>query len=178
MGKLTQSWDRRPAETDTQWSYFQAFRSMAPPRHLGVCAESLHRSYRTIEKYSTQHDWFARSNDWDEHLAHKADDAIVSEVEKMAREHLDAAKRARVLGTSALARYLKMISKSDNDPVVSARDALALVEKGITLERLIIGEATDRTETRTVDVDLSRLNAEKAARLLELLEEAGCLPKE
>jgi len=149
---------------------------MAKPRDLQVVAKRLGKAYQTVRRYSSAHNWAGRAKAWDAHEAKAEDRVVISERERMVRDQLRVLEGMRGLGTSEIARRIRLAKADpDGDYGISARDAIALVEKSIQLERLILGDATARHEVGVKKIDLSPLNAEEAEALLALLKKVGAI---
>lgn len=169
------SWQRLDNEGRTPHKYFKNYLRQDRPRNIRRLAEDVGICYDVMRHYSSKFNWAARAKAWDEDLDRAEADTIIEEASKMAKEHMKAMKAARALGTIAIARILQVAEDTD-DPPVTARDALALIREAVHLERLIIGEATERSEsTVKKELDTSMLSGEEVEELLSLLDKAGAL---
>jgi hypothetical protein len=173
-----QSWERRDTESDSQYAAFRLYLSFPPPRpSLPEVARRVGKSTITIRRYSADHKWAARTRDWDNRLANihagVAAEIAVEDADKITREHLAAIRTMRELGHLVLAQSLDIARKTGRAEDVPPRVAGALIRDAVTLERLVLGDATERTETRAQDLDLTRLTGEEAEQLLALLEKVN-----
>lgn len=154
-GTARRPWERRKGETARAFEGFQAYRDMGSERGLRKVAEKIGTHQRSVERWSSQHDWVARAEAWDRHLDRKKREKMVEEVEKMAERH---AKRAQ-LNIEAVSQISQaIIKKIRNDPdaleeysVGTLVDMLGrvgyLFQQFAQVERLARGEATERVET-------------------------------
>lgn len=110
--------------------------------------------------------WDDRVEAYDNWLQGAEDKVLYEGREQLAREHLEVIRKARAVADEALTTLLQSLREVDSETEISPRDALAFLEKAVTLERLVTGEATDRVET----FDLSKLTGDEAEKLLETLE--------
>ena len=168
------AYERLPDEGEAPWLAFEHFRLAGPGRTIAATAKALGRAHQTYREYSMKFRWRERALAWDEELARAKDQAVISESKRIAAEQLQAWRAARALGTTAIARALKAAKTNPDTAPASLRDAVALLEKATMFERLIMGEATSREESRHVN-DFSGLSDEEADELLELAGKAGLL---
>jgi hypothetical protein len=93
------AWERQPGESDKAWRGFQLYRDLGPERSLRAVAEALYGERwkygkRTVEKWSSRHDWVDRVR------ALEARDEMVRReaIESYWRERADdfAAREARI----------------------------------------------------------------------------------
>lgn len=174
-------WDRMDEESPYDYASFRVFLDMQPSeRNLVKASEVLNQSYSAVTKKSMKYDWFRRAMEWDHRKQQVSDEVILSEVQKRTKEQLDTLKASRILGTLSITTHLDIEkqSKINKEPSsISARDAMNLVKESVLLERLITGNATERTEhmhgEEKASIDLSRLTPEEAEKLLELMTKAG-----
>ena len=160
-------WMKQDGESDEAFMCFRRFLALPEPRALRACAEASGKSYQTIRRYPGNHSWRKRATAWDTHIATQQAELVLTEREKITREHLQAVRAARTLGTIAIHDLLRQAKQAGGSTNINARTALALLRDAVQLERLIIGEATERTETN--DFDMSKLSGDEAELLLKLI---------
>jgi len=166
MGK--RPWERVEGEGEIAYERFWTYLSLPRPRPTIVeFSKRINRSRGGVARMSAKFDWPGRIQAWDDAAKDVEADAILTEREKITREHLQALRAARVLGTIAIQDHLKKARGGKLS--VNVREALALLRDSVQLERLILGEATERVETRELDVDVSKLTGEEAEQLLAIL---------
>jgi hypothetical protein len=168
-------WVRQPFDSDIGFALFGDFLVLPLPRRLS----SLVRpdgplTLRQIERIAHEAHWQARASFWDEHLANIRTTTIerVTEetAEDIARRQLGLTRRMQRLADGELVKLEKLMMQNDFPGLLTARDALRLGDRGIRLERLILGEATERTE---VGPDLKALSIEDLREMRRLQAKAG-----
>jgi len=162
-------WDRQHGETWKDWQLFLHYLH-SETRVKSRTAEANGLSPSRIYVISKREKWDARTTAYDNHLQEKEDEVVLGELESATREHIKAVRSMRALGMRTIQRVLE--NSEDGDvPPTEIREALSLVKDSINLERLILGEATVRTETQSWD--LSGLTPEEIRQLRELKAKAG-----
>ena len=142
-----------------------------PRPNLHTYAKSLGVSHAVIRRYASAHNWKDRARAWDEQTK-VITAAQVEPFEDVRKAHLQALRTARLLAALTLKRYLERAE--DGRDEVSVKDAMLLLREAVTLERLILGEATDRVEVQQrQEIDVTQLAPEEAEQLIRLLERAG-----
>jgi len=164
-------WLQLDNEGDIPYADFWRYLSLPLPRPTtGEYAKTIGKTQSTISKYSSRYNWAQRLQSWDARLHDIEVEAVITEREKMTREHLQALRAARILGTLAIQDHLRKAKAAKVGKIdIGVRSALALLKESMHLERLILGEATERVETRELDVDVSKLTGEEAEQLLAIL---------
>lgn len=119
---------------------FGYYVSLGAPRTLQAVADRFSVSRRTVERQAEREEWDARIQAI-ELEARRAIDA------ELVKERVDMHLRHRKMLTAMAARAAKGMQEY---PIANGRDAIKAAEIVIKLERLLAGEATDRT---AVDVE-------------------------
>jgi hypothetical protein len=135
-------------------------------RNKAEVAREMKISPQRVYQIAKSWGWNERVEAYDNWLQGAEDKVLYEGREQLAREHLEVIRKARAVADEALTALLQSLRKEGSETEISPRDALAFLEKAVTLERLVTGEATDRVET----FDLSRLTGDEAEKLLETLE--------
>lgn len=173
---LARPWLRQPFDSDLAWALFQDYLSLPPPRSFGDLAQrpsfplTLHR----LQTLAREDGWVLRAQAWDAHL----DELRVSTIERVTQE--DAAARAerqgRVgrklqrLGELEVDKLIKVLERPNDHPgVIQVRDAIRAIGIGVRVERLALGDSTDKIETGP---DLSKLSVEDLRNLREMQEKS------
>jgi len=169
MASARNPWDRADGETQTSFSRFRSYLSMAPPRSRAEAAELLGVKRRTVDTAMDRGRWVERAAAYDDAMAKAADRAAMSTAEDMQRRHMEAVH-------AMLRRGVHAITEAD---LTEARDGVPMIDKAVRLERLLVGEATERTESRISsldrDPDLSRLTDDERAEWLALEDDPKML---
>lgn len=179
---LERPWERQPCDTERRWFGFVVFRELVPPRTLGACHARLAEldpsgrwNLKAIHGWSSQDGWFDRVAAYDRWL----DQERVASVSELLNE--DARDRAsRHVGllrdmqelASRACREILQDARSGQRLRWAPREIARVVKEAITLERLVFGEVTERTQT-DVGFDLSRLSIDEIQELRMLEAKAG-----
>lgn len=144
-------WERRPGESAPAFAAFCCYRDLGPRRALDEVDRQLYpppapnqrqtsagrRRRGQISDWSRTHEWVTRVAAWDAHLDRESRLAHVEAVREMGVRH---ARAARALQDRALAA-LESLSPAD----LAAHEILRFLVEATRLERLALGEPTDRT---------------------------------
>lgn len=165
-------WARQPWDTDLGFALFQDYLAQAQPRTVKPAGGL---SWAQVEAMARDCYWWARAALWDDHLAEIREQTIerVTEqtAEEVARRQLALTRDLQELASLEIGALRKVAKTANGFPgAIQPRDAIRAALVGIRLERLIMGEATDRTE---VGPDLSNLDADDLRRLREIQAKAG-----
>lgn len=165
-------WARQPFDTDMGWTLFSDYLMLPVPRRLSKLREFLPRY--ELERMAKECYWPERAALWDEHLADIRTTTIERVTEETAAEvakrQLTLTRTMQSLAGKEFAAIARTYRGEDMPGNLSARDAIRLANYGIRLERVIMGEVTDRVE---VGPDLSALSVEQLRTLRELQTKAG-----
>ena len=160
MADARKEWGRREGETELAFSRFREYLTMETPRSRVVAAKDMGISIGALNRMALKHKWPQRAAAYDDAMAKAADRAAMSTAEDMQRRHMEAVHAMLRRGVSA-------ITEAD---LTEARDGVPMIDKAVRLERLLVGEATERTESRISsldrDPDLSRLTDDERAEWL------------
>ena len=149
-------WERQPnEESPAAWNAFQKYRDMGIRRTLDAVDLELYppaapetrppsakrrRRNGTVSAWSIRHNWVARAAAWDAECDREARLAQIEEVREMGVRH---AQLARALQARAV-EALQSLSPAD----MAATDILRYLIEAAKLERLALGEPTDRSEQK------------------------------
>lgn len=154
-------WERLPGETDATFLAFRAYLEQEPPRSIKATAKLVKRSPSTVYKHSRRYRWQERAEAWDEMQAQAEADAVLSERGRIAKARLRMLAKALELSELRLEEVLRQVQEGvGEDSAPELKDITKLMDRALHFERLIMGEATDRTEA-TSSVDLSELTEEE-----------------
>jgi len=130
--------------------YFAMYYKLGPERSLLKLRESLSmlglkRALNTFKNYSHKYDWQKRVTELDVKLKEKHESERIFQIEHMNRQQAVLGKNMRNLSSVGLQVLIDLFKKTDYiDLPVS--DIVALAREGTKIERLAMGEATDRIE--------------------------------
>ena len=161
-------WLILPTEDESQWRAFQHYLTMEPPRSVRRTIDERSKSSRgTVYAWSTQHRWVERAKAYDAWMARQEMEAFSDERLRIRRDQLRLAERVRQLAE----RRMNELHRLETLTRVTPKDALAMMQAAVQVERLLLGEATERTETATWD--LSSLSKEQIDKLEDIYRKAS-----
>jgi hypothetical protein len=175
---LTRPWVRQPFDTDLSWALFQEYLAMNPPRRLGDLARrpGFPMSKSTLENLAWSDGWEVRAARWDSHLDQLRTRTVEQVVQEDARMRAQRQGRQRKklarLGELAVDRLIKILELNPDfgSGEVPLKDAIRAIGIGVRVERLALGDTTDKIETGP---DLSNLSLDDLRKLREIQEKAG-----
>ncbi len=152
--EAAQPWERLPGEPDKAWLAFRIFRDIGPKRSYDETARRYYapneaageahsgrkksRAGSSIKRWAHEWRWNERASAFDAHLDREAVAAQEEERRDMARRHV---KQAKALQFKAIERLANM------DPgELGPQDVLRYLVEATKLERLAMGEPTERVE--------------------------------
>ena len=168
---MAHDWHKRDNESAVQFKAFEWYRTMGPERTIKGAAKLMGLGYDTCRKYSAAHDWQARAGAWDAHVSEHKDEAVLTTAAELATQHMRDLATERKLAMRVLERSLAA-SEGDDDALPSVQVAAGLLRDAVANERLVIGEATGRTDERK-SIDVSKLSKAGRAALRLVMEEVG-----
>lgn len=170
-----QPWVRQPFDTELSFALFGDFLALPLPRRLSdLNRPGCPLTYQQIGAFARECFWSSRAAFWDEHLAHIRTSTIerVTEetAEEVARRQLSLTRLMQSVASRELGKLQKIGEENDFPGVVMPKDAIRLATLGIRFERLILGEATERTEAGP---DVTGLSLEELREVRRLQAKAG-----
>jgi hypothetical protein len=156
-------WERQRGESLAAWTAFQCYRDLGANRSLDEVDRRLYqppaaapaeaqpsaarkRRRGHIGAWSRRFDWVQRAAQWDAHLDREGRAAHIEAVKAMNQRHAAAARQLQMRALQALSE----MQATD----LAAADVLRFLVEACKLERLAIGEVTDRTENKGTPVVL------------------------
>ena len=136
---------------------FEYYVSLGPSRSYQLTAEHYEVSKRAVTKHAGREGWADRLSKIEEKARAKSDDKLVESLGEMRDRHLMTVKAMHARALVALKQY----------PLNSGMEAMRGAELAIKLERLIVGEPSERTT-----VDVAAVTKREVERWLELPEGA------
>lgn len=167
MGDEIFAWERQPSENDEAWEAFRSYRDQTPPRRTRHAA--VKRSEKIVEWYNT-HAWAERCAAYDRHLddmRRKTREELLAEDEKERAAHqLGQLKMCQDIIDNELAKLWRDTKASEAFGTMKVNELTKLLEKAITLERLIRGQTTENIGA--ADGDLANLTPEELRQMRAL----------
>lgn len=139
-------WERQDGESAKAYEAFQLYRDASPSdRSLRKLAEQIGKSRTLIERWSSGHEWGERVAAWDAHNDAIRRAAMAAEAQMMGERHARLARRV----LDMVAEKLESIDPTDLPPAQLSR----LIDTASKLERLALGEPSERVETTAATPD-------------------------
>ena len=148
---MPQPWERQPEETNKAWNAFRLYRDMEPAERSTqeVANKLLLNSTRHIREWCTEHNWVARAGAYDAHVDELKRNQRERERLAASERRIQLAKNMQLVGGAKIQEIGKKIqdalSKGEALPAISLKDAAALIDAGVKLERLEAGLTTGNT---------------------------------
>ena len=121
---------------------FEHYVSLGPGRSYTAVAQRYGVTKRAVAKRAQTEGWRARLERIEHEAQERGDRRLVEALEEMRERHLMTAKAIHARALTALKQY----------PLTSGMEAIRAAELAIKLERLISGEASERTELSVEEV--------------------------
>lgn len=166
-------WLRQPFDRDSEWPWFSEYLAMGPNRRLLALAKrpGCPFTWAMLESLAHEYAWKERAQAWDTHLDQLRLKTIESEIQEDARQiakrHSLALRNAFKLSSREIEKLVKVQESSDGIGLISPAEARRYLETAIKLERLLMGEVTERTE---IGPDLSNLSLDELRTLKALTQ--------
>lgn len=178
---LARPWVRQPFDSDLSWALFQDYLSSPVPRSLAALARrpGCPLSWSQIESVAWEDGWKERAAAWDSHLDRLRVQTVEEVVQEDARARAErqgrAGRKLSRLGELAVDRLIRILEANPEFGAteVTTRDAIRAIGIGVRVERLALGDTTDKIETGP---DLSGFSVEDLRTIRELQEKAGNAP--
>ena len=119
---------------------FEYYASLGAARSYKALAEHYGVSKRAITKRAASENWAQRLEDIERRAREKTDAKLVDHLGEMRERHLKTARYMQAKALRAMQEY----------PLKSGMEAVKAAEAAIRLERLVVGEVTERT---AIDVE-------------------------
>jgi hypothetical protein len=133
-------WERLDTEGAKAFEAFALYRDLGPSeRSVREVARRLNKSATLIGKWSGQHAWVERCVAWDAEQDRIRRDAMAKEAELMGERHARLARRVLDLA----AQRIDALDPND----LPVHQLARLMAEASKLERLALGEPSDRIET-------------------------------
>ena len=170
-------WLRQPYDTDDSFEAFVVFRDTRPrkirasawdiPKHMEWCRANL---------------WRERAAAWDAYLDEVHTNAVAKEVQESSadktKRHMELLQMTHELVAREIAKHLKLSMTNDAPGGVLPPHVLAkFMDMSVRLERLIMGEPTERIGVDDEGPDLSALTPEELVAYRAMMLKAARRPE-
>lgn len=160
------AWDRQTGEKPSDYLLFEAFRDQAAPRSMRVLTYEFNIQMGDLFLISLTNKWKERVLAYDAHFQAIVDqeraEILKQTVREVDAEHMRILAAGRELAVREIAKLLSA-AKQSTLSTLKPREALALVDSVVKLDRLVRGQTTENIGQ---DVDYSKLSDEE----LDMLE--------
>jgi hypothetical protein len=148
---MPEPWERQSAETNKAWNAFRIYRDMDPAERSTEKVRKVIgcNTARHLETWSSQYDWVSRAGAYDAHMDELKRNQRERERLAASERRIQLAKNMQLVGGAKIQEIGKKIqdalSKGEALPAISLKDAAALIDAGVKLERLEAGLTTGNT---------------------------------
>jgi hypothetical protein len=170
---MTVPWEQLPGESAKAYAAFCLYRDLGPRRSLDEASRSYHghgsgadgdrparrrRASGTIRRWADRWNWPARACAWDQERMRVQASEELEAVKEMAKRHL---QEARVLQNKAIQR-LSQLQPEELKP----RETLDYLIEGTKLERLVLGEPTERVAEEHHFGEVQEMSDDELAQII------------
>jgi hypothetical protein len=148
---MPQPWERQPEETNKSWAAFRIYRDLdAMERSTERVRKVIGcNTARHLETWSSQYNWVSRAAAYDGHMDELKRNQRERERLAASERRIQLAKNMQLVGGAKIQEIGKKIQdaikKGEALPAISLKDAAALIDAGVKLERLEAGLTTGNT---------------------------------
>ena len=148
---MPQPWERTEKETSKAWNAYRIYRDMDPAvRTIAKVSKQLGYSVTALcERWSRENDWVSRAAAYDGHMDELKRNQRERERLAASDRRIQLAKNMQLVGGAKIQEIGKKIQdaikKGEALPAISLKDAAALIDAGVKLERLEAGLTTGNT---------------------------------
>lgn len=141
-------WERQPFEHSRCFQAFAIYRDMGPDRALRKVAHELSKSYPVILKWNNRWFWQERVAAYDQYL-----DRIKLEAQAKARQEMAErqAREGKSLQNLAIGAVAHLLGEDGKPKKLKASDIARLLEVGVKIERLAVGEPTENVKEEGIE---------------------------
>ena len=131
---------------------FELYASLGPDRSYQAIADHYGVTKRAVTRRAVKEDWSGRLKTIEENVRERTDEKIEDALAEMRDRHLRTIKAMQARALGALKAF----------PLTSGMEGMKAAEMAIKLERLIQGEASERT-----DLSIAEASKREASRWLD-----------
>ena len=170
-------WDKQPREGVREYAAFRSYLDQQEPRSITRCHDS--QGLR-IPPWMAHHfmytwDWRARVVAYDAHVNRVMEEEREMQAKygasQLAARHMSVLKMALDIAEAEFAKLHAQTMAHPDYPTLRPGVLLQLMERVVTLQRLVLGETTQKIEV-TEEYDFSKLDLDEARTLRESLLKA------
>ena len=145
---MPEPWERQPEETNKAWNAFRIYRDLDPSERSTEKVRKVLgcNTARHLETWSSRYEWVSRAGAYDAHMDELKRNQRERERLAASERRIQLAKNMQLVGGAKIQDIGKKIQdalkKGEAIPAMSLKDAAALIDAGIKLERLEAGLTT------------------------------------
>ena len=172
-----QPWARQPRESDQQYAWFLAYRDSAypkglegpfNPRNVEAVAEELGFPPRALAGTADSFAWSWRAHAFDRAVDERRFDAELSALDRARAQHTKVLGEAFEIVRNEIVKLKRMAE--GEAPALKPKEALAFMEKVITMQRLLAGEHT--SHVKVDGPDYGNLSDDEIAAMRALVDKS------
>ena len=142
-------WEMQLGEEMIRFEAFRIWRDLGPTgRRAKTVSLQVGKSVTTVNAWQKAGEWDQRAAAWDRHCDAVARQAELDALQEMKKRHVQISMQLQALGVAELTKLLRKAKQASKKNTLTATDAAKLVEQGMRLERLNMGEAETVTEDK------------------------------
>ena len=127
---------------------FEYYVGLGPGRSYQAVADKYDVTKRAVTKHATQKEWSRRLESLEREAQEKSDKKLGESLEEIRERHLRTLRAMHARALTALKQY----------PLTSGMEAMRAAEMAIKLERLVVGEASERSAVSVEEVTRNELS--------------------
>lgn len=170
-------WERQKGESAKAFEAFVLYRDAGASRSTAKVARELGKSKTLIDRWSGLWKWVPRVQAYDNHV----DRERMVTAQQLRRDaierHINLGQSMQHVGAAYIKDWLEKIERGDL-PALTAKDVKELVDVGVKIERLGIGEPTEHTLTDTPEMATERRLRDAVATVRASMREDPDVPQE
>lgn len=138
---------KTPAETPRALAALDHYLRSGPQRSLRATAKAIgHKDPRHVMRWSVRFSWAQRAADYDAQQRELYREKAATKIEELAERHVQIAKAGLAIAARTLQKTMQEVEQGGKG--ASLDQAIRLIRECSKLERLALGEATDRHEVK------------------------------
>lgn len=174
-------WERRPGESENSYAYYRAYEGLGypegelgpvQPRSRTELERRCNLSPGALRQHAATYEWDMRVGAWDREVDRRKRAATLDTVKLVKENQIRIAHKFRNLGEAELDKWLAK-SASTTETVLTVKEALAVGDFGMKLERALQEASTAQDLAGDKGIDLAKLEIEDLEKMHGILKKAG-----
>lgn len=147
-------------EPDEAWEAFILYRDQGLGRTVISVAKQLSKTRQLLYKWAKQYHWKERASLWQREIDGRATKQELLDRQAAQIRHIRIARRQQAFAGGQMEKHAALADELEKTAHVDADKAAKIESEAVKLERLILGDPTERTEN-TGALDWSNLDADE-----------------